>query len=99
MITGPTHLVWNRSARAALLPIALVLALLPSAVPALASAQRTPLAGTEIKFFGSGSAGHSWDPGPWHQDRQINGTIGTVGTFDFGALAGTVVWFANDRLD
>ena len=96
MITRLTHLVWSRAAGAALLPIALALALLPSAVPALAQAQRTHLAGTEIKFFGSGAAGRSWDPGPWHQDRLIDPTIGN---FDYGALAGTMVWMANDRLD
>jgi len=86
---------YYRSARIALLPLVLVLALLPSAAPALAKEQRTPLAGVEHKHFDFGTVSQMWDGGPWHQDRDITAT----GDFDFGALAGSVIWVANDRLD
>jgi hypothetical protein len=85
-----------RVALTALLPLALVLALLASAAPALAKAQRTPLDGVEHKTFDFTTISRMWDAGPWHFDRDI--TTGT-GDFNFGALAGTVRWVANDKID
>ncbi len=93
MTTRFANLVRRRTARATLVSIALALALLPGVMPALARAQRTPLDGTEIKNFGP--AERTWTAGPWdfHRDATL------YGTFDFGALAGTMVWVATDRFD
>jgi hypothetical protein len=95
MIRSLARLRWSRLAGATLLPLALALALLPSAGSALAAATRTPLNGVEQKAFTTIPVSRSWDAGPWHLDHDIT----VIGTFDFGALAGTVVWVANDRLD
>jgi hypothetical protein len=84
-----------RAALAALLPLALVLALLASTAPALAKARRTPLDGVEHKAFDFSTVSRMWDAGPWHFDRDITAT----GDFDFGGLAGTVIWVANDKFD
>lgn len=93
MTTRFASLVRRRTVRATLVSVALVLALLPGVMPALARAQRTPLDGTETKNFGP--AERVWTPGPWtiHQDATL------YGTFDFGALKGTMVWVASDRFD
>ncbi len=95
MITHLTHLLWSRAARAALLPIALALALLPSAAPALAQAQRTPLAGVENETFDYNTVNHFRGAGPWllAQDLTLSGT------FNYGALAGTVMEVDNVRND
>jgi hypothetical protein len=95
MITRLTHLLWSRSTRAALLPIALTLALLPSAAPALAQAQRTPLAGVENEVFDFSTVSRLKGAGPWllAQDLTLSGT------FNYGALAGTVMEVDNVRND
>src|SRR5229473_2977624 len=95
MITRITHLFWSRAARAALLPIAVALALLPSTAPAHAQAQRTALAGGEIETFDYDTVSRLWGAGPWllAQDLTLSGT------FNFGALAGTVIEVVNVRND
>src|SRR5260221_5615967 len=93
MLTRFTNLLRPRTARAALVSVALALALLPGAMPALAQAQRTPLSGTEHKFFGVPE--RTWSAGPW----EIHANQTLPGTFNFGALAGTLVWVANDQID
>jgi len=93
MITRLTNLLRPRTARATLVSVALALALLPGAMPALAQAQRTVLDGTEQKFFGTPES--TTHAGPWEIHR--NQTL--LGTFNFGALAGTLVWFATDQID
>ena len=95
MITRLTHLLWSRAARAALLPIAVALALLPSAAPALAQAQRTPLAGVEIEAFDFSTVSRLKGAGPWLFGRDLT----LSGTFDYGALAGTVIDVDNVRND
>jgi hypothetical protein len=73
--------------------LAAVLALLVLTSAALAAAQRTPLNGTEHRFFGP--PGRVWTAGPWTQLRDIPFT----GTFDFGALAGSETQLINAKLD
>ena len=73
--------------------IALTLAVLLLATPALAKAQRTALAGAEHMFFGvPGSVQIS---GGWVQLRDVPLT----GSFDFGTLQGTETQLVNARLD
>ena len=93
MINRLTHLLRPRTARATLVSVALALALLPGVMPAFARAQRIALDGTETKTFGIPE--RTWTAGPWeiHADNTL------PGTFDFGALKGTLVWVANDRFD
>jgi hypothetical protein len=95
MITRLTHLLWSRAAGAALLPLAVVLALLPSAAPAHAQAQRIPLAGTDTETFDFSTISRTWAAGPFTLDRDNS----ISGTFNFGALAGTVTAVFNDRFD
>ncbi len=93
MMTRFTNLLRPRTARATLVSLALALALLPGVMPALAQAQRTVLDGTETKTFGVPE--RTWTAGPW--EFHANNTL--LGTFDFGALKGTMVWVATDRFD
>jgi hypothetical protein len=95
MITRLTHLLWSRAARAALLPIAVALALLPSVAPAHAQAQRTPLSGTETETFDYDTVSRLWGAGPWLMGRNLT----LLGTFDYGALHGTVYDEVSTRLD
>ncbi len=93
MVTSFQKWLRNRTSRAAVLPVVLALSVTLGATPAFASAQRTVLDGTEHKFFGVPE--RTWTAGPWeiHADQTL------PGTFDFGALAGTLVWVANDQID
>ena len=95
MITRFIHQLWSCAARAALLPIAAALALLPSAAPAHAQAQRTALAGTETESFDFSTITRTWAAGPFTLDRDNS----ISGTFNFGALAGTMTAVFNDRFD
>jgi hypothetical protein len=95
MMTRFTHLLWSRAARAALLPIAVALALLPSVAPAHAQAQRTALAGTEIETFDYDTVTRLRGAGPW----AIGNDLTLSGTFDYGALHGTVYDVVNTRLN
>jgi len=95
MITRFTHLLWSRAARTALLPIAVALALLPSVAPALAQAQRTPLAGVQTTALDFSTVNHFKGAGPWLLAQDLT----TSGTFNFGALAGTVIAVVNVRYD
>ncbi len=93
MVTFFQKWLRSRSSRAAILSIVLALLVVLGATPALARAHRTVLDGTETKNFGP--AQRVWTAGPWdfHRDATL------VGTFDFGALKGTMVWVATDRFD
>jgi len=101
-----TYLLWSRSSlagrrravpRAAVLILALALAILPSAAPALAQAQRTALTGTDQRFFGAPAR-------VWAADglTQVRG-IPQTGTFAFSGagvtLAGSETDTANGTLD
>jgi len=94
MIIRLTQLLWSRAARAALLPMAVALALLPSAAAAHAQAQRTALAGTETETFDYDTVSRLWQAGPW----SIGQGLTLSGTFDYGALHGTVYDVVNTRL-
>jgi hypothetical protein len=94
MITRFTHRLWRRVARAALLPVALGLALLPSVTPAHAQAQRTALAGVETETFNYDTVSRLWGAGPW----AIGQNLTLSGTFDYGVLHGTVTDVVSTRL-
>jgi len=93
MVTRFQKVFRSRSSRAAVLPIVLALSVMLGATPTFAQAQRTVLDGTEHKFFGVPE--RTWSAGPWviHANQTL------PGTFAFGALAGTLVWVANDQID
>jgi hypothetical protein len=93
MVTSFKKWLRSRTSRAAVLPVVLALSVMLGATPAFARAQRIPLDGTETKNFGP--AERVLTPGPWtiHQNATL------YGTFDFTALAGTLVWVASDRFD
>jgi len=93
MVTRFKTVFRSRTSRAAVLPLVLALSVMLGATPALASAQRTVLNGTEHKFFGVPE--RTWTAGPW----EIHANQTLPGTFDFGALKGTLVWVANDQID
>ena len=95
MVTKFQEWLRSRTSRAAVLSLMLALSVMLGAAPALARAQRTPLSGTEVKLFDFGTVTRAWVSGPWNHDQDIT----AAGTFDFGALAGTVVWVANDKID
>jgi hypothetical protein len=95
MITCFIRWLSSRLSRVLVASLALVLTLLPSASPALARAQRTALEGTETKFFHPETLDRTIIAGPW--EIHIGQTV--TGVFDFGALAGTLVWEATDRID
>ena len=73
--------------------IALSLAVLLMATPALARAQVTAVTGTEHMFFGAPGSVSASDG--WVQLRDLPLT----GTFDFGALRGTETQLVNAKLD
>jgi len=73
--------------------IALTLVAPAVATPALAEAQRTPVAGSEHMYFGV--PGRVWVADGWVQLRDVPLT----GTFDFGALEGDETQLVNARLD
>ncbi|MEP7358720.1 MAG: hypothetical protein ABI847_15845 [Anaerolineales bacterium] len=93
MVTSFQKWLRSRTARAAVLPVVLAVSVMLGTTPAFARAERTVLAGTETKNFGP--AQRVWSAGPWdfHRDATL------YGTFDFGALKGTLVWVATDRFD
>ena len=71
----------------------IILAVLLTVTPALASAERTALAGTEHMFFGV--PGRVWLADGMVQQRDVPLT----GTFDFGILKGTETQLGNATLD
>jgi len=94
MITRLIRLFWSRAALAALLPFALILALLPSVAPAHAQAQRTALAGTETETFDYDTVSRLRGAGLW----AIGNNLTLLGTFEYGALHGTLYEVVNTRL-
>ena len=93
MVTSFQKWLGSRTTRAAVLPLALALSVMLGTTPAFAKAQRTALDGTEQKFFGTPE--RTIYAGPWEIHR--NSTL--YGTFDFGALKGTLVWVATDQFN
>lgn len=93
MVTSVQKWFSSRPSRAAVLPVVLALTVMLGATPAFAKAQRTVLDGTEHKYFGVPE--RTWTAGPW----EIHAGQTLPGTFDFGALKGTLVWVANDQID
>ena len=93
MVTSFQKWLGSHTSRAAVLPVVLALSVVFGATPAFARAQRTALDGTEQKFFGTPE--RTIYAGPWEIHR--NSTL--YGTFDFGALKGTLVWVATDQFD
>jgi hypothetical protein len=73
--------------------VLLAIALAAIAFAAPTAAQRSPLDGTEHRFFGP--PGRVWVSGPWTQLRDIPFT----GTFNFNGLAGTETQLINAKVD
>ena len=88
-----TRLLRSGSLRAAILPLIMALAWMPSATPAWAAAQRIVLSGGEYRVFGP--PGSVTTAGPWTfiKDQPL------TGTFVFGALSGTETQLVNAKLD
>jgi hypothetical protein len=93
MVTSFQEWLRSRTLRTAVLPVVLALSVMLGTTPAFAQAQRTVLAGTEHKYFGIPE--RTWSAGPW----EIHANQTLPGTFDFGALKGSLVWVANDQID
>jgi len=93
MVTSFQKWLRSRTSRAAVLPVVLALSVMVGATPAFAKAQRVVLGGTEHKYFGVPE--RTWTAGPW----EIHAHQTLPGTFDYGALKGTLVWFTNDQID
>ena len=96
------HLLWGRSSptrrstrspRAAALTLAVAVAFLPGAVPALAQAQRTVLTGTDQRFFGAPA--RVWVADGLTQIRDLPQT----GTFSFSGAGVTLAGPENDRVN
>ncbi len=95
MVPSFKKVLASRSSRAAVLPIVLALSVMLGATTAFAQVQRTILGGTETKFFHPETLDRTITAGPW--EIHVGQTV--PGFFNFGALAGTLVYEATDRID